>query len=406
MDLNKDTEVKEQQSSNLQAVKIDESNDFGDNISLKQQLKLEPEQSSFDTNIYKKYFLRETKLKPDAYIEDDKINSKRNTSKKDTIMKNTLEDLYICDICDFTTSSEIGMTSHRNSHIKITNKYECNICKQEFSTNTLLKNHKDKHEDETFLCKKCKLAFSNHRAYLTHLINHMTKPPYTCFECDYEFRKRVSLKAHIKSHFLDVEVQCAICKKKIEKRSLNNHIQTYHSATECIECHKLVSKNNIDYHMAVHTGLKPVQCLYCGKGFITTSQRLKHSRVHTDYRPYKCEICERAFPQNIELQKHIFSKHSSHRYECDTCGKRYKHKNSLAMHIRIHSNYKPFRCPKCPKVFTVLPSLKCHFYASHIKENKFHCETCGIKFKTIQGLRRHKLAKAHQRMEYKSRMEK
>ncbi|XP_045489683.1 zinc finger protein 569-like [Pieris rapae] len=406
MDVNKDVEVKEQKSFNLQGVIIDESNDSGEKTSLKQDLKLEPEQYSFDSNNFKKYFLRETKLKPDAYIEADTIKSKRKRSKTNAITKNIIEDLYICDVCDFTTSSEIGMTAHINSHIKIINKYKCNICKQEFSTNTLLKNHKGKHEDETFLCKKCKLAFSNHRAYLTHLINHMTKPPYTCYECDYEFGKRLSLKAHIKSHFSDVEVQCPICKKKIEKRFMNNHIQAQHSATECIECHKIVSKNNIDYHMAVHTGLKPVQCLYCGKGFINTSQRLRHSRVHTQYRPYKCEICDQAFPQNIDLQRHIFSKHSSHRYECDTCGKRFKQKNSLAMHIRIHTNYKPYKCPNCPEVFTVLPSLKSHFYARHIKENRFHCETCGSKFKTVQGLRRHKLAKAHQRNEYKLRMEK
>ncbi|NXP65828.1 ZNF24 protein, partial [Chloropsis cyanopogon] len=54
----------------------------------------------------------------------------------------------------------------------------------------------------------------------------------------------------------------------------------------------------------IHTGESPYKCLECGKGFIRSSDLIKHCKIHTGESPYKCLECGKGFIRSSDLIKH------------------------------------------------------------------------------------------------------
>ena len=50
-------------------------------------------------------------------------------------------------------------------------------------------------------------------------------------------------------------------------------------------------------------------CKYCGKGFQTPYNVVRHERTHTGERPFACSLCPQAFNQREVLKRHVISVH-------------------------------------------------------------------------------------------------
>ena len=83
--------------------------------------------------------------------------------------------------------------------------------------------------------------------------------------CDSEFLINYDLKKHITSIHEENKSECDICNKNLaNKNSLKVHIKSFHGNGE--KRHKV----------AVHRGMKPLQCHYCEKIFAAKSGLTSH----------------------------------------------------------------------------------------------------------------------------------
>eukprot|EP00045_Choanoeca_perplexa_P019794 m.3460 g.3460 ORF g.3460 m.3460 type:complete len:282 (+) comp5402_c0_seq2:158-1003(+) len=57
-------------------------------------------------------------------------------------------------------------------------------------------------------------------------------------------------------------------------------------------------------HERKHSGAKPFQCSYCGKGFAQKGNLTVHVRTHTGLKPFQCDVCNKAFTTSSYLKYH------------------------------------------------------------------------------------------------------
>lgn len=60
-------------------------------------------------------------------------------------------------------------------------------------------------------------------------------------------------------------------------------------------------------HQRVHTGVKPLRCPICGKGFSESSNLSKHKRTHEVKGRFNCTFkgCDRNFHRQDQLRRHM-----------------------------------------------------------------------------------------------------
>jgi uncharacterized Zn-finger protein len=60
-------------------------------------------------------------------------------------------------------------------------------------------------------------------------------------------------------------------------------------------------------HQRVHSGLKPLKCPVCGKGFSESSNLSKHKRTHEVKGRFTCTVlgCDRNFHRQDQLRRHM-----------------------------------------------------------------------------------------------------
>lgn len=117
----------------------------------------------------------------------------------------------------------------------------------------------------------------------------------------------------------------------------------------------------------------------------------------------KCPHCEKDFSKGGCLPRHIERRHVPR--PCKICGITFSNAEKLSYHkvcyklhfyllcltqflqVMAHKGPK-HECSHCPKTFQTVRSLRLHL--SICKDKKFSCELCGVKFKTLQYVVRHK----------------
>lgn len=96
------------------------------------------------------------------------------------------------------------------------------------------------------------------------------------------------------------------CGKEYQSKfNLKKHFKVSHLKGKCFECltcnKSFVSKQNLQEHSYIHSGLKPFRCSFCGKKFRQTSQLSLHKRKHK--KQYKETL---KFALDLENGKQLF----------------------------------------------------------------------------------------------------
>lgn len=114
-----------------------------------------------------------------------------------------------------------------------------------------------------------------------------------------------------------------------------------------------------------------------------------HMRIHSGIKPYICSICSKSFRQSSTLNTHL-TLHTGKTHLCPTCGKRFSRKSFLNVHIRTHTGNFPYPCNDCSLKFSQKCELTIHRERHHSNGVKaFNCSLCDKCFSCRATLRSH-----------------
>ncbi|KAG8448707.1 hypothetical protein GDO86_015685 [Hymenochirus boettgeri] len=197
--------------------------------------------------------------------------------------------------------------------------------------------------------------------------------PYECELCKKQFSSNSVLARHFNLHTGKKSFSCNICGKTFACRShFSDHkrIHTGERPYTCLECgRKFTNSSHLTEHRVVHTGEKPFTCPKCGKGFTRNSSLTKHSGIHADQKPYVCQDCGKSYCQYANLVVHLRLHTGEKPYVCNHCDKGFICKATLVRHQRTHTGERPYSCSQCAKRFRDQSSLAKHKHI-HSKEPK------------------------------------
>ncbi|XP_030752773.1 zinc finger protein 888-like [Sitophilus oryzae] len=249
---------------------------------------------------------------------------------------------------------------YKNCHI-------CSRCFGEFDSESAIEEHIKEHP--IFVCHVCEKLFKSVVSLGYHSEEHDSLHNMTCPCCAFQTTSRFTLASHIKDdhsdilkkdEILKVSLKCVVCSKlfyqqsKLLKHQIIKHrpvikaepsmggilkVPKAKTSTSprvflCETCGKnFTSKYRLVRHInAMHQGIKPYNCRYCGRAFTGKDTMKKHERIHTGEKPYSCEYCGRCFRQP----------------------------GPFAVHLRIHTGERPYVCKFCKKGFITNQSKKVH----------------------------------------------
>ena len=192
----------------------------------------------------------------------------------------------------------------------------CTICKKILSSASALKLHqKMVHEKVKELCNICGKSYSclyNHK-----IQQHIRPKKYECQECKENFTTQQTLTRHIQRIHEGIPddkkfacEQCGVLHATAFR--LKMHIKTKHDKVydyKCEHCNKSFGrKNHLVQHIEnVHEKIKEA-CPYCGK--LYDKQGLKrHIKDHEGQRNHTCHICSNSFKRREHLKNHLQTIH-------------------------------------------------------------------------------------------------
>lgn len=116
----------------------------------------------------------------------------------------------------------------------------------------------------------------------------------------------------------------------------------------CPHCYKgFRSRQQLNQHNLVHSGIRKYHCLYCERAFKQLSHLQQHHRIHTGEKPYRCPLdgCDKAFAQMSNLQHHMRQHDKStfgqKQCMCPFCDRGYASEKSLKSHLsKMHPDSK------------------------------------------------------------------
>ncbi|XP_034489075.1 zinc finger protein 880-like [Drosophila innubila] len=231
-------------------------------------------------------------------------------------------------------------------------KYQCHECGLTFSSQDLLKMHMHQiHSMQLhtrFVCKHCGHDFKYSAPLVEHLKSIGVKFDYKCEECGQKFHSRFFLKKHMRRvHGLADEHICHICGKNFTTGfNLRNHI-VRHAGTrphKCKLCNAAFSTTaELNNHKRTHDNVRPYPCRYgCGKTFRHCSNRSTHERVHMDgsLRPFQCDYCDKSFVTKGDCRTHQVVHTMSRDFSCDICEQSFKLQKHYQQHLTTKSHKK------------------------------------------------------------------
>ncbi|CAH0546323.1 unnamed protein product [Brassicogethes aeneus] len=303
-----------------------------------------------------------------------------------------------CKECPGELFTKNQLKDHRKSNHpnKPTSKeWTCKECDDVFRTRTELQVHrKNEHPNplkekafelnceyfecmNKYICYNCGAEFENEESVKEHQVEHEDK--FDCTDCDEKVYGAFQFSVHCQKHRKDKNYVCPHCPYlTLRKEMISTHIMQKHKKMfdfQCDKCDKgFFDALSFKEHENVHLGLKPFECVVCGKSF-AFSRFLKYHQI-------KCHtICTKEGPKKKTIkQKNVL---------CDICGVNIANKYKLQIHLKDHFGIKPFMCKICGRGFSV-QSIMLRHEQLHTATNSFECEYCNKKFKSRIYLNNHK----------------
>jgi len=303
-----------------------------------------------------------------SIVEREEYNSKQTDFDVSDILKVPLEQLKGCKIS--TEQGKVVMKAHvmKNSE---ENVYECELCDYKRPNASQIRNHVLSFHYDVFMYKcpvpDCQIKLRNWGRYTTHEKVHegprRKAPAHQTFTIDQEYHllkepvflgKNEGHKAARTYFYLDENTQeykCKLCKVKGKHQRVELHVLANHLPMVYL-----------------------FMCEYCGKQFRYSEGRYKdHVEEHTAGK-YSCQQCSESGESGI--QEKLFTK------------------ASLQAHIRRIHRKGEFRCQVdlCETVTSTLALMRQHereLHAIGLQRQNYQCPLCNHIFPTKTRCEKH-----------------
>ncbi|KAK9882570.1 hypothetical protein WA026_022198 [Henosepilachna vigintioctopunctata] len=311
-------------------------------------------------------------------------------------------DSYTCLICE-SESNFSGDPKTIIAHMKANHDlklYICDVCGLDFRKRNELSAHLDEHvamEEGDFQCEICNRIFSNLRLFRIHKRMHTPQhKAWPCTKCGKKYSSKNLLDEHINMHSGIRPYVCQVCGKDFaSKYTFKAHEKTHEVRARpflCQQCPKsFLSQQNLTQHERTHLGLKDFSCHLCGKQFGSSHNLEVHSIVHTGYKPFTCSQCGKSFARKAEIRDHERTHTGERPYQCEFCGATFSQRSNLQSHKRAtHYDDKRHKCEQCGKAFKRRRLLDYHLKAVHTGERPFQCNICEATFVYPEHFKKHR----------------
>jgi len=346
------------------------------------------------------------KVENDLHGEEPPFEANDTNEKTLFSSKRGKRKIHKCNVCSYTTTKKILLTSHLVSHSE-ERPYTCSICEKSFKTLIVLENHVNSHNGiKPHKCRYCKSRFTCTGGLSIHVkYKHTNLKSHKCPECDFMCVEMSKLKRHLKCHTGERPFQCPHCTYAGRDRvALSRHLRVHTGERpyECDICHsRFRQRSNLTNHRITHSDDKTIyRCKLCPQTCVTERNLRNHvQNLHYSDLPLPCNKCGFSFPDRHMLKVHLRTHKGEKWYKCHLCSYNSTFKRELKSHMLIHSSVKSFPCNQCDQSFGLKLSLMNHQNLYHNLPNlgqptvhmkkKHDCLKCGMSFSYKGNFDRH-----------------
>lgn len=343
--------------------------------------------------------------RPKRIVKKSKQMNSRNTNSKKVTKERVAKGqakMHKCHLCKYETSLKATSTRHVRIHTG-EKPYQCVVCWKSFTEKRNLEFHQKTHGSQLpFHCSKCQRGFAEnidkiehenecqYRRYECHLCTyssaqrfsylkrhmkcrHIAEKPFNCRVCSKTFARKPQLSNHSRSHIQQLPFVCSKCDQRFEDENEKMvHEQCCKRRHyECFICrYKCPEKIQLKIHIICkHTGEKSFQCAICEKKLVTKSNLNRHLATHAKKRPVRCCKCLRSFADKLEKEEHEKLCRRRHN-QCFLCKHTVRSSQNLKVHLQAHhTGEKLIQCDLCDARFVQRGGYKLHKYRKHIVKN-------------------------------------
>lgn len=180
---------------------------------------------------------------------------------------------------------------------------ECNVCKEQHSTFTRLKEHfRQRHPRlEQFYVECCYKKLAYRCLVEEHVSLHLDPDSFRCRKCGKRFTSRANLCTH-------KHVHCSPMDKTRER------------------------KHSLDMDAIIAQWKPTLSCVACNESLESFTLLKRHFRKKHPKQSFYVTCCQRKFKDRHQLEEHIRVHLNPDFFKCATCGKCFAKKRNLTMH--------------------------------------------------------------------------
>ncbi len=273
----------------------------------------------------------------------------------------------------------------------------------------------------------CKETFNVNKES-ENVIIHKIDTKFPCNVCNKQFKRKIALDTHLKTHKSlkqNDKFSCDICHKKFKhERYLMKHKRHCHSlrsedfypsdicidefkdsATEAIRCEVcselFTCQRYLEKHKLLQTELPDEMCFrkyYCITNFTTIKKNNNGNMVKL----YSCDLCHKQADRVRNFRRHMASHFRKEKiiFSCDLCGKKFDRRFNFMRHMTLrHYSSKPrnvktdYNCAVCCRKFNRRANLRRHMtlihYSNKPRKLVYNCAVCCKQFYSNFNFKRH-----------------
>ena len=205
-------------------------------------------------------------------------------------------------------------------------------------------------ESDMYVCDLCNRSFSTQGSLKRHResVHRQSAGFYVCDLCNRSFSTQDSLKRHQQSvHRQSGGFSCRVCARRFYRKDvLQRHLKTHQTAELPVHSAACPTDGTLDLAPPPPPSPAPPErpvCDLCAKIFASQKTLKRHRQTfHRQSDAFSCRVCDRRFYRREHLKNHHIRKHSDEEYEppasyrCPVCPKSFHYRGHLKEHLKTH----------------------------------------------------------------------